>query len=218
MKLIASVFNKVVRSFQGLLSNITIIDSTGFSVNYHSFYYDKRLNDFGKRVRKKYVKTTIIVDDKSQIVVAFDVHFGEIHDSKEFKKALENMDREIINKSKIIIGDKGYDSEENHIIAKKHGLFAIISARNKDVPIHQTKGENRKRMKRHLQEEYKRRSIVETVHSVIKRESGSFVRSRIPELAEKEIALKIIAYNIRRTIILNNSIFIIVIIGFLQSS
>jgi len=132
-KLIASVFNKVVKSFLGLLGNITIIDSTGFSVNYHSFYYDKRLNDFGRKVKKKYVKATIIVDDKSQIVVSYDVHFGEIHDSKE---TLENMDRKIINKFDVIIGDKGYDSEENHIIAKKHGLLAIIQARNKDVPIH----------------------------------------------------------------------------------
>jgi len=55
-----------------------------------------------------------------------------------------------------------------------------------------------------LPEEYDRRSIVETVHSVLKRKSGSFVRSRIPELAEKEITLKIIAYDIR-TITLNNS-------------
>ena len=45
-------------------------------MNYHSFYYDKRLNDFGRKAKKKYVKTTIIVDDKSQIVVAYDVHFG----------------------------------------------------------------------------------------------------------------------------------------------
>jgi len=57
----------------------------------------------------------------------------------------------------------------------------------------------------HLPEEYKRRSIVETVHYVLKRMSGSFVRSRTPEVAENEIALKIIAYNIRRVIILNNS-------------
>jgi len=211
MKLITSVFNKVVKSLQGLLGNIIIIDSTGFSLNYHSFYYDKRLNDFGKRVRKKYVKTTIVVDEKSQIVVTFDVHFGEIHDSKEFKKTLENVDREIINKFNIIIGDKGYDSEENHVIAKRYSLSAIIPARNEDVPIYRTKGENRKRMKKHLPEEYKRRSIVETVHSVIKRKSGSFVRSRIPEVAEKEIALKIIAYNIRRAIIISNSKFIFII-------
>jgi len=69
-------------------------------------------------------------------------------------------------------------------------------------------------MRRHLPDEYKRRSIVETVHSVIKRKSGSFVRSRIPELAGKDIALKIIAYNIRRTIIISNSKFSIVIFRF----
>jgi len=154
MKLVESVSNKVVKSFLGLLGNITLIDSTGFSVNYHSFYYDKRLNDFGKRVRKKYVKVTIIVDEKSQIVVAFDVHFGEIHDSKEFKKTLENMDSEVIGKFKIIVGDKGYDLEENHVIAKKHGLLAIIPARNEDLPIYRTKGENRKRMKKHLPKEH----------------------------------------------------------------
>jgi len=129
MKLITSVFNKVVKSFLGLMGNILIIDSTGFSVNYHSFYYDKRLNDFGRKVRKKYVKATILVDEKSQIIVAFSVHFGEIHDSKEFKKTLKNMDKEIISKFKIIIGDKRYDSEENHVILKRH-LFAIIPSRN----------------------------------------------------------------------------------------
>jgi len=100
----------------GLLDNITIIDSSGFSVNYHSYYYDKRLNDFGRK--KKYVKATIIVDEKSQIVVVYDVHFGEIHDSKEFKKTLENMDKELVDKLDVIIDDRGYDSEENHIIAK----------------------------------------------------------------------------------------------------
>jgi len=148
------------------MGNIIIIDSTGFSLN--PFYYDKRLDDFGRKVKRKYVKTTIVVDEKSQIVVTFDVHFGEIHDSK---KTLENMGKELVSKFNVIIGDKGYDSEENHVIAKRYDLQAIIPVRNKDVPIHRTKGENRKRMKRHLPDEYKRRSVVETVHSAIKRES-----------------------------------------------
>ncbi len=67
-------------------------------------------------------------------------------------------------------------------------------------------------MKRHLPEEYNRRSIVETVHSVIKRKSGSFVRSRIPNQLEKEMALKIIEYNIRRIIMVNGSEIIIYVI------
>jgi len=62
--------------------------------------------------------------------------------------------------------------------------------------------------------EYNSRSIVETVHSVIKEKSGSFVRSRIPGLAEKEIALKVIVYNIRGIIILNDSMFTFVIYRF----
>ncbi len=66
-------------------------------------------------------------------------------------------------------------------------------------------------MKRHLPEEYNRRPIVETVHSVIKRKSGSFVRSRIPEQLEKKMALNIIAYNIRRIIMVNGSKIIICI-------
>jgi len=52
------------------------------------------------------------------------------------------------------------------------------------------------------------------VHSAIKRKSGSFVRSRIPWFAEKEIALKIIAYNIRRILIISNSIFIFIVFRF----
>jgi len=209
--LITFVFNQILKFFMGLLGNRMIIDSTGFSVDYHSFYYDKRLNDFGRKVKKKHVKRTICVDDQSQLIVSYDAYFGDIHDSKVFKETLEKMDSEIINKFRIIIGDKGYDSDENHIIAKKYGLLVIIPARNKDVPIHRTKGENRKRMKRHLPEEYNRRPKVETVHSVIKRKSGSFVRSRIPELSEKEIAMKIIAYNIRRIVVLNDSGIIFIV-------
>jgi len=216
--LIEFVFNQVLKFFTELFGNRMIIDSTGYSVNYHSYYYDKRLDDFGRKAKKRYVKTTICIDDKSQLIVSYSIRFGYVHDSKEFKKVLKNMDGEVIDKFNMIIGDKGFDSEENHIIARRYGLFAIIPARNEDVPIYRTKGENRKRMKRHLPEEYSRRSIVETVHSVIKRKSGSFVRSRIPGQFEKEMALKIIAYNIRRIIMLNGSKIIFIIYrGFLQS-
>jgi len=109
---------------------------------------------------------------------------------------------------------RGTTQVRTTLLPKKCDLLAIIPVRNKDVPIYRTKGENRKRMKRHLPEEYKRRAKVESVHSAIKRKSGSFVRSRIPELTEKEIALKIIAYNIRRILIISNSIFIFIIFRF----
>ena len=85
LKLIESVFYKAVRSSRGVLGNIILIDMR-FPLN--TIHYDKRLNDFTKRVRKKYVKTTVIVYDKSQITVSFNV--GEIHDSKDIKKTQRN--------------------------------------------------------------------------------------------------------------------------------
>jgi len=36
--LITFVFNQILKFFKGLLGNRMVIDSTGFSVNYHSFY------------------------------------------------------------------------------------------------------------------------------------------------------------------------------------
>jgi len=106
-----------------------IIDSTGFSVNYHSFYYD---NDFGRKVRKKYVKGTILVDNKSQIIIAYSV--GEIHDSKEI---LKSIDSEIINKFKIVIDDKGYGSERRKPrYYQKIWPLCNNTLRNEDVPIH----------------------------------------------------------------------------------
>ncbi len=58
-------------------------------MDYHSFYYDKRLDDFERKVKKNYVKTTICVDYQSQLIVSYDASFGDINDSKEFKKTLE---------------------------------------------------------------------------------------------------------------------------------
>ena len=60
-----SVSNTVMKYFEGALSNIAIINGSCFSDNYH---YDKRLNDFGLKVKEKYVKATIVVDNKSQII------------------------------------------------------------------------------------------------------------------------------------------------------
>ncbi len=56
-------------------------------------------------------------------------------------------------------------------LLQKNGLSAIIPARYEDVPIHCNKGENRKRMKRHLPEKYNRRPTLDKVHFVIKRKS-----------------------------------------------
>ncbi len=72
------------------------------------------------------MKTTICVDDQSQLIVSYNAYFGVIQDSKEFKKTLEKMDREIISKFKIIIGDKGYFTPISSIILEIFLSFSFI--------------------------------------------------------------------------------------------
>jgi hypothetical protein len=49
----------------------------------------------------------------------------------------------------IVVGDKSYDSEDNHILVVREKLhaFSIIPTRYEDVPIWRTYGRYRKHMK-----------------------------------------------------------------------
>ncbi len=143
---------------------------------------------------------------------------GRFTIQKSSRKHWRIWDSEIIGKFRIIIGNKGYDSEENHIIAKKYCLLAIIPARKKDVLTHRTKVENKKKMKRHLSEKYNKRPIVETVNLRIKRKSKSFVKLETLGEFEKENIMKIIGYNIRRILVLNDSQVIFILEVFYRYS
>ncbi|MGC8716198.1 MAG: hypothetical protein ACP5R0_04820, partial [Thermoplasmata archaeon] len=54
------------------------------------------------------------------------------------------------------------------------------------------------KMKRKLPEEYRERAKVETVHSVIKRRFGDFLRSMNKINSRKEEIMKFLVYNITR--------------------
>ncbi len=57
-----------------------IIGSTGYLVNYIHFITIK-----GWMILEvKYVKTTICVDYKSQLIVSYRTRFGYVHDLREF--------------------------------------------------------------------------------------------------------------------------------------
>src|SRR6478609_10777516 len=101
----------------------------------------------------------------------------------------------------IVVGDRGYDSEENHIMVReKLGSFSVIPARNEDIPIWKTYGRRyRKQMKRGYSKTlYHHRNKDETIISVIKRLFGEHVTSRSVKTQNRELSLRCIAYNMHR--------------------
>ncbi len=126
------------------------IDATGYSTEYHSHYYDKRVREFGMRRKRRYMKSTITVALGTQMIISYKIGLNFRNDSVDFPAVLKKIPESIIREFTHIIGYKGYDSENNHQIARSYGLISVILARNKDVPGYRTRGYYRKRMKRKL--------------------------------------------------------------------
>jgi hypothetical protein len=72
--------------------------------------------------------------------------------------------------SVVVVADKGYDSEDNHVLVREElHAFSMIPARYEYVPIWRTYGKYRKEMKRGYSKLlYNQRNKNETILSVIK--------------------------------------------------
>ena len=110
----------------------------------------------------------------------------------------------------VVVADKGYDSEDNHVLVRE-GLkaYSIIPARYPRVPIWRTHGRYRKQMKRsYFKLLYNQRNKDETIISVIKRLFGEYITSRLVRTQNRELSFRCIAYNVHR---LTNLVILVMI-------
>ena len=163
----------------------TGIDATGFQLTRASSYYTNVLKKDKKTRRKikKHLKLTAFVGLDKQLIISQKIRRSPANDSPDFEPTVmkgKNILDRAGKKAKSCDADKGYDSEENHrIVVEDLEAKGRIRLKNKDVPIHRTKGIYRKKAKRRIKRlRANYRSKNETVFSVIKRIEGSMIRSR----------------------------------------
>jgi len=178
------------------------IDSTGYRLEHASKYYQTRLTYKGKErdIRRKHLKSTISADMNTQLIVSVKHRRGPASDHKDFPPVVRNTHREV--RASVYVADRGYDSEANHqLVRDELGAHSIIPPRNQDVPAHRTNGQYRKEMKKKFDKKtYNQRAKTETVFSVVKRTMGENIYSRKVSTQNREIELRYIAYNARRTV------------------
>ena len=162
---------------------------------------------------RRFVKLTIGVELKTQIVTSIKVRRGPSNDNRDFTPVVRKA--HAVKSIKVGIGDKGYDAEKNHeLLRDELHAQSIIPARHQDVPVWRTKGRYRKQMKRgYSKKTYHQRSKDETIFSVVKRTMGDEIRSVKTRAQNNEMRLKIISYNAARIASLTYSL----LRGFLQS-
>lgn len=188
-----------------LVDSKAIIDSTGFSLTNPSFHYVKRMKKKNgeETVKvKNYVKTSLIVDAKTKIVLNVDHSLKDRHDVNFFKPLLEELRLKVLQ----INADKGYDAEYCYHYCFDHGIIPMISmkeykqsANGYGLEKNIAKGWFRKKAEKLFDERlYHQRSLIESVNHSIKATFGSFIRSKLPENQEKEATIKTIVYNLER--------------------
>lgn len=193
---------KMIRKFCKFLLpkkvELTSIDSTGFDAWQRSRHYEKRCDKIKKLPPMNYAKTSFFIDVKTQIILDFDLVMSREHDVKIAGRIFKR------NKIKSILGlgDKGYDSEPLHEIARANGIefYAPVRKMNKRAFKNQRPKGFYRRQCVEMPEFKGMRSINETVNSVLKGTQITSLRSKKHFMRERELGWQIILYNIKRKI------------------
>ena len=192
-----ALLEKIISSFIVISGTKHIffgIDSTGFKITHASQYYTERTD-----ARRKYAKLSIGADLLQQIICNIRIRRAPTrHDNIDFRPIITRTSN--ILPLSVVTADKGYDSEDNHLLVRDRlHAFSIIPARYERVPIWRTRGKYRKQMKRGYPKLlYNQRNKDETIVSVIKRLFGEHLMSRLTRTQNRELSFRCITYNMHR--------------------
>lgn len=187
---------------------IACADSTGFEARHVSQYFLHR-KWRGKPVFARFhPKLNVICDCQHHLIIALIASKGPFPDAPSFKHLLTKIPHAI--KIDKLLADAGYDSENNHRIAREeYGVRSffppLIGRPTAGVPT----GKYRRLMHRLFKNKkyihYGQRWQVETVFSMIKRTLGTATRARTHHSRRRELALIALTHNL--AVVLSNYLF-----------
>jgi len=179
-----SLWDKLLRETAGLSSGKVAFDGSGFSQSNASFHYMKRV---GLKVpTRKYNKLSIALDVKTSKIMALKARVKPRHDIMDVRKLLKNCNIEIL------YADSAYDAEWIYEICYWDGIQTMIKPKK-----NAKKGFFRKKQQeKYDEEEYHKRSLVESGFGSLKRKYGGAIKARKQHGIKSELYLKAIAHNL----------------------
>ena len=192
------------------------LDSSFFRLSHASEHYEKRI---GRPVKKKdSLKANCFFDLENLLILAIKTRKKNRHDMHDMK-ALWNKIKDFDFRA--MFGDKAFDANWFHKLIFESGRKSMIHLKNEDLPIWRTGGTYRKQAKRLGKNNKKgKRSLVETVFSILKRIYSSMIRARKLTNQKIELLFRIITCNLERiiTITRNKILRFLIFLEFLQKS
>ena len=175
------------------------IDGTGLSSKYKSSYYQKRLTDFGLNPKSPYHKLDIIADMQGKKkIYDFTFTMKQYNDKKQARRLFNRFKF----KNKIIIGDKGY--YYFYLFSKMkelNNIFVVPPIKNGGKKVHNNLVRRQfQQTFNDYQDLYPLRNNVEGVFSALKRTVLTKIVSKKATSKRREVAFKIIIYNMKKNI------------------
>jgi len=183
-----------------------IVDSTGMQSGSASYYYIRTMSlrresagTMEHRAIRKHVKLTLVLDSRTMTILGMLTSLGP---GPDYDKLVPAMSKAVEHGFELhtVIGDKGYDSEANRRFVRYDlGAEAHIPVRRVQSHAVAQHGLLRRRQLAVFDPAlYRRRSLVETVNSMLKRTMSSATLSRRESAQYAELALRAAAHNARR--------------------
>jgi len=200
------------------LGTTLAVDSTCHDVRHRSRHYERRCrhHNVGGRYdgsgdarrsasAKRTPKLSLGVDTRSHVILSAHARTGMCSDAPSFDGLLFDAWRRRGGRVKTVLADAGYDSENNHRIARQDmGVRSLIKAgvgRPSTDASKPPAGRYRRRMKWELAgsqkgKHFAQRAQAETVMSMLKRNLGDALRARTPGNRRREHAFKAVVHDL----------------------
>ncbi len=151
-------------------------------------------------VNKRLPKLSLAVQASSHLILAARATTGTGADHRHFVPLMLDAERRM--SLEFALADAGYDSEDNHRLARQElKIRSLIPATCGRPGANGPTGHYRRLMRRRFkrgpdQRHYGQRWQAETANSMVKRNLGSACRARTPTGRKKDMLLRVITHNL----------------------
>lgn len=172
---------------------VIAVDGTGLETCSISAYFVKRTDS---SIRRHYLKWVISVDTDRLVITSQIAHKGPTNDNASLPDLIEVASR--VGPIGIVLADGEFDSEQNHDFIRNHidALSVIPPRRSKTTG--SARGVRREMQLAFPADLYKRRALVESVFSIIKRKLSQRAPGRSLETQAMQAYLLGLAFNVYR--------------------
>lgn len=199
-------------SVMKLLGDTCAIDSTLYDTHHRSRHYEQRCRHYASRDKstansrrsrsaKRTPKLSVGVDTNTHLILSTRARTGMGSDALDFIPLLRDAKRRRRG-IKTVLADAGYDSHENHRLAREQlRIRALIKTGCGRPSAKPPASSYRRRMRSELEgsqkgKPYGQRAQVETVNSMLKRNLGDHLRARSAVARQFEQLLRVVTHNL----------------------